>query len=132
MAARMGKDGFISLAGSTVAAGYIDSWSLSPEIGTAEITAYGNTSRAYMSTIRGWSVTCAGTLDRADAGQLAVLQKFESTAASTSFAVRLYDSTSYWLGSVLVTSAQIGSAVGDKVSVSFNLQGTGDLSYITT
>ena len=132
MAARMGKDGFISIAGTTVAATYVDSWSINPSIGTADVTAYGDSARAFISTLREWTVTCGGTLDRADAQQLDVLNNFESTATSTSFTLRLYDSTAYWLGTALVMSANINSSVADKVSFTFNFQGTGALSYITT
>ncbi len=132
MAATMGKDGFVSLDGTTEKPAYLDNWTLTPSIGTAEVTAYGNASKVFVSTLREWSVTAGGTLDRSDAKQLAVLQMFESTASSTSVTLRLYDSTSYWTGSAFVTSAPINSQVGDKVTVSFNFQGTGDLSYITT
>ena len=132
MAAAMGKDGFISLDGTTVKPAYVDTWALSPGIGTAEVTAYGDSAKAFVSTIREWSVRCGGTLDRSDAKQLAVINDFESTATSTSMTLRLYDSTSYWTGSALITSANINSSVGDKVSFTFNFQGTGNLSYITT
>ena len=132
MAATMGKDGFISLDGTTVKPAYIDSWSLSPSIGTAEVTAYGDSAKAFVSTLREWTVTCGGTLDRSDAKQLAVLNDFESTASSTTMSLRLYDSTSYWSGTALITGATINSAIGDKVSVTFNFQGSSNLSYITT
>jgi len=132
MAAAMGKDGFISIDGTTTKPAYIDSWSLNPAIGTAEVTAYGDSAKAFISTIREWTVTCGGTLDKSDAKQDAALDQFASTASSTSWTLRLYDSTSYWTGSAYLTGATINSQVGDKVSVTYNFQGTGDLSYITT
>lgn len=132
MAAAMGKDGFISLDGTTTKPAYVDSWALTGGIGTAEVTAYGDSAKAFVPTIREWSVTCAGALDRSDAKQLAVLNDFESTASSTTMTLRLYDSTSYWEGTGLITGETINSAVGDKVSFTFNFQGTGNLSYITT
>ena len=132
MAATMGKDGFISIDGTTVKPAYIESWTLTPSIDLAEVTAYGDVAKAYASTLRSWTVTCAGTLDRSDAKQLAALQQFESTASSTAWALRLYDSTSYWSGSGYLTGATINSVVGDKVSVTFNFTGSSNLSYITT
>jgi hypothetical protein len=133
MAATMGKDGFISIDGTTGKPVYIDSWTLTPGINTAEVTAYGDSFKAYVSTIKEWSATCAGTLDRSDTtGQAVLLAKFESTAASTSINLWLYDSTSHWQGTALVTGETINSSVSDKVSVSWTFQGTGALSYVTT
>ena len=133
MAATMGKDGLISIDGTTGAVTYIDSWSLSPSIDTAEVTAFGDSAKAYVSTLRGWTVTASGTLNRADTtGQLVVLNDFESTATNTALAFRLFDSTSYWSGSAFVTGQTVNSQVGDKVTVSWTFQGTGNLSYITT
>jgi len=133
MAATMGKDGFISVDGTTGKPVYIDTWTLNAEIGTAEVTAYGNTSKAYVSTLRGWSVTCGGTLDRSDTtGQVVILNDFESTATSTTLSLWLYDSTSHWQGEAYVTGETINSSVADKVTVSWTFQGTGNLTYVTT
>jgi hypothetical protein len=132
MAATMGRQGFVSFDGTTTAAGLIDSWSLSPAIGTAEITAYGNNSKAFVSTIKEWTVTAGGTLDKTNTQQNTIFQKLDSTSAATAASLRLYDSTSYWAGSAFITSYNVNSQVGDKVSVTFNFQGTGDLSYVTT
>jgi len=132
MAAAMGKDGFISLDGTTVRPAYIDSWNLNPEIGTAAVTAFGDAAGSFVSTIRNATITAGGTLDRSDSQQLALLQRFETTASSTAVDLRLYDSTSYWSCSALITGASINSQVADKVAVSYNFQVTGNLSYITT
>ena len=132
MAAVMGKDGFISLDGTTVKPAYVDSWTLNTNIDTAEVTAFGDSAKAFVSTLRSWTVTCSATLDRSDAKQLAVINDFESTASSTTMALRLYDTTSYWSGSAYVTNATVNSQVNDKVTVNFNFQGSGALSYITT
>jgi len=133
MAATMGKDGFISVDGTTGSPLYIDTWSLSAGIGTAEVTAYGDSAKGFVSTLREWSVTCGGTLDRADTtGQVTILDNFESTASSTTVSLWLYDSTSHWEGVGFPTGVTVNSAVGDKVSVTFNFQGSSNLSYVTT
>ena len=133
MAAKMGKDGFVSLAGSTVATAYVDSWSLNAEVGTADVTGYGETAKSFIQTIRGFTVSCNMTLDRSDTGQDKIMQIFESTASSTGVSLRLYDdSTSYWLGSVHPTGMAINSQIADKVSATLNFQGSSNLSYITT
>lgn len=133
MAATMGKDGFISIDGTTGAVTYVDSWSISPSIDTAEVTAFGDSAKAYVSTLRSWTATASGTLNRADTtGQAVILNDFESTATSTTLSLWLYDSTSHWLGEAYVTGQTINSQVGDKVTVSWTFQGTGNLAYATT
>ncbi len=137
MAATMGKDGFISIDGTTIAMALMDSWSVSPSIDMAEVTAFGDASKAFVSTLRSWTASVSGTLDRSNSQQLAVLDDFESTGTSTAHGMRLYTSNSetpgtYWSGSAFVTSQVINSQVGDKVSVSWTFQGTGDFSQVTS
>lgn len=132
MAAAMGKDGLVSADGSTSNITYIDTWSLTANIGTAEITAYNDDSKAFLSTIKEWTATISGTLDRSDAAQAAILSKFEGSSSSTSLSIRMYDSTKYWAGAGIPVTMTVNSQVADKVTVSVNFQGTGDLSYITT
>jgi len=133
MAAAMGKDGYVTIGGVTSAAQYVDSWSISPAIGTADVTYYGLSSREFVSTLREWTATVSGTLDLSADGQVYVMDDFYSTASSTSFTLRLYDRTTcYWSGSVFITGAQVNSQVGDKVNFTYNFQGTGNLSYTTS
>lgn len=133
MAAAMGKDGFVSLGGNSTAVTYVDSWTITPSIGTAEVTAYGDSAKAFISTLREWTATVSGTLDMSSTDQVYVMDDFKSTASSTSFELKLYDRTTcFWSGSVLPTGASVNSAVGDKVSFTWNFQGTGNLSYTTS
>lgn len=128
MAAYRGADGSVTIGGAAVA--YVDSWSLSPEIGTAEITAFGNSSRAYASTLRGWSGSFSATLDRSDTDQADLLDQFEDGTLAD-IGLRLQTSAAtYWGGNVRLTGMQINSAVADKVSVSWNFVGNGNLSYV--
>lgn len=128
MAAKMGKDGFISIAGTTERPAYIDNWTLNAEIGTVEVTAFGESARSYVSTLRGWSVTCGGTLDKSDTDQDAVLDLIAATSSPSAVSLRLYDSSSYWSGSGYLTSVSINSQVGDKVALTFNFLGSSNLS----
>ena len=133
MAAAMGKDGWLAIGTTTEGLLYVDSWSLSPAIGTAEITAYGNSAKAFVSTLREWTATVSGTLDMSDTGQADIMDHFTAATASTTMNIWLYDRTTcYFGGTVLITGAQINSQVGDKVSFTYNLQGTGALSYTTS
>lgn len=133
MAAAMGKDGFVAVGGNTTAVTYVDSWSISPSIGTAEVTYYGLSSKAFISTLREWTATVSGTFDRSSTDQTYVMDDFTSTGTSTSFELRLYDRTTcYFSGSVLPTGSQVNSQVGDKVNFTWTFQGTGDLAYTTS
>lgn len=130
MAAIMGKDG--SFRVGAVVTGSIDSYTLNMNIGSAEITqmsSEANTFRNYAQTIKDWSGTASGTLDLADANQLA-LEGIATTGTLASSTMRFYTSlTSYWAGTAFLTGMTVNSQVGDKVSVSFNFQGTSALAY---
>lgn len=135
MAAYMGKDGFVSLLGDTEAGAFIDSWSLTAGIGTAEVTAFGDNSKAFIHTIREYTASISGTYDRTDTHQDPFMDNFDTTSqAAVSF--RFYPggstggSTEYWSGTALPTGLTINSAIADKVSWSGELQGTSDLSYV--
>lgn len=132
MSALMGKDGLIKIGAATI--GNMDTWTLNPSVGTAEITAYGNTDRQYAYTIKDWAGTAGGTLDMADAQQLSMADQFDSAHTLASLALRFYTSTgvtTYWSGNAYLSDFSVRSQVADKVSVSFSFVGTGNLSYTT-
>jgi hypothetical protein len=127
MAAYAGRDGYVTVGGSTVA--YIDSWTMNATIGTADITAFGGTARSYEQTLRDVTVSITGTMDRSDAEQATLMDQFED-AALADVAVRLYtQSANYWSGNVRLTGMTVNSAVGDKVSITWNGAVNGVLAY---
>ena len=127
MGATVGKDGSVGIGAAKV--GFIDSWSLTPAINTADVTAYGDTTKVNIQTLKEWSAEISGTLDKADAQQAALLDQFEDgTLANVD--LRLYDaSATYWSGSAVLSGGGITSTIGDKVSVSFSFACAGGLSY---
>lgn len=130
MAAYVGKDGYVTVGGSTVA--YLDQWSLNASVGTAEITAFGNTARAYDHTLREAAVTLTGTMDRSDAEQATLMDQFEDGTLAD-IAVRLYVlPATYWSGNVRLTGMNVNSAVADKVSVTWNGNVNGNLAYTSS
>lgn len=134
MAAVVGKDGWVSLGttATTDKPTFFDSWTLNAGVGTADITAYGDNSRAFSHTIREWSVSVTGTFDRSDTHQDSLMDIFDTTSQS-SLQIRMFTgSTEYWRGTILPTGLTINSAEDDKVSFSAELQGSSNLSYITT
>ncbi len=130
MAATVGKDGYFAIAGSTVA--FTDTWSVTPSIDTPEITQFGNSSKAYGSALRSWTITASGTLDRSDVEQAALMDQFENGTLGD-IALRFYfAAASYWSGNVRLTGQVVNSQVGDKVSISWTGNGNGDLSATTS
>lgn len=130
MAATVGKDGYITVAGSTVL--YTDSWTLTPAIGTAEITGYQDTAKAYGSTLREWTATWSGTLDRTETEQAALMDQFEDGVLAD-IAMRFYTHpASYWSGNMRMTGQSVNSQVGDKVSISWTASGNGDLAFTSS
>jgi len=133
MAAYVGKNGFITLgttADSTGSVTLIDSWTLNSGVGTADITGYGDSARAFAQTIREWSASVTGTMDRSDTGQDTLMDVFDTTGGTTGLILRLYSgTTSYWQGTVFPTGLTINSAVDDKIGFSADLQGSSNLEY---
>jgi hypothetical protein len=127
MAAVMGKDGDIKVGTNTIA---LDSWTLNPSIETADTTVFGSSFRSRVQTLKDWTVEASGTLDRTNAQQDALLDVFESGGSLGNSAIRLYTSTSqYWSGNAVLNSASVVSAIADKVTISYSLQGNGALSW---
>ena len=131
MAATVGKDGKF-LIGTTGTVAYMDTWAITPGIDTPEITAYGDSSKAYGSSLRSWAMTASGTLDMSDTDQADIMDQFEYGTLAD-IACRFYfAAASYWSGSVRLTGQTINSQVGDKVSISWTGNGNGNLSATTS
>ena len=132
MAATMGKNGSFRIGSALV--NFIDSWTVSPSVGTEETTAYGDSWESHLATIKAWAASASGTLDRSDTNQAALLDQLEDGAIAD-VAVRLLLSTGsipYWGGNAIVENWSVDSAVKGKVGVSFSLKGNGALAYTTS
>jgi hypothetical protein len=134
MAAYVGRNGFVSLSAATSGTlTYVDSFTLNANIGTADITAYGDSARAYAHTIRDASFSLTATLDRGDTEWDDVIDQFDGSSTKlTAIPYRLYaGTTEYWAGQALLTGLTVNSAVGDKVGITLNAV-CNSISYITT
>lgn len=138
MAAYIGKDGDIWVdttagASGSTALGMIDTWTLTPSIETADVTAYGSSFHDRAQTLKDWTVECSGTLDRTKVKQAELLAVFEAGGGLSDVTVKLYGTTSrstkYWTGGTVLTGGSVVSSIADKVSVSFSLSGNGALSW---
>lgn len=128
MSAMAGHDGQFKVG--TTAVGYIDSFNLTINNGTAETSKLGERFKRFLATVTDWSGSLSGTLDTSDANQKQMLEALcGANAASTQFSVALVVSPDTQLtGMMIVSSVAIGVAHSDKVTVSFNFQGTGPLT----
>lgn len=132
MAPRTGKDGWVSVQGSSERPTYIDSWSINAGVGTAEITGFGENSKAFAHTIREWSGSISGTFDGSDTHQ-ATIRNIFTTTSQASVSCRFYlTSTESFRGTAFPTNYSVNSSLGDKVSWSCDLQGSSNLTFSTT
>ena len=143
MAEYVGREGMVTVGvGSSDPVAYMDQWTINGEIGTADITAYGNASVARTNLLRGWTATFGGTLDDSDGDQRTLLDQFEdgtiatvtlrfyANVGTTVYGVGAIGSTSeFWEGAAIMQSADVNSQVAEKVSLTFNVQGTSGLSW---
>lgn len=127
MAVLAGKDGAVYLSATQIA--YIDNFSLSIEAGTAETSQLGNQWREYIGTAKGWSGSFSGTFDYGDASQKGIVDDLVSANASNSVTLKFKVSGSLSVtGTAWISNASIGASHGDKITISFNFQGTGALA----
>ena len=128
--ATIGKDGSVRIAANKIA--YMDTWTLTPSIETADITAYGSSFHDRAHTLKDWTAEMSGTLDRSDTQQDAILDMCSSGALGN-IALRFYThAASYWSGNGLLTGASVVSSIGDKVTMSYSFVGNGALSWTSS
>lgn len=128
MAATKGKSGGFYV-GSTLVT-FITGWSLNPTQQTAETTAYGDDWETHVGTMRNWSASADFILDRGDAQQAALLDQLEDgTQAAQVVRLAVDRGSDYWEGSVIVRGSGITNDLKGLVSGSFDLLGTGEMTW---
>ena len=122
MSVLAGKDGYVHLGSDRI--GYIDNYSLSIEQGTSETSEFEDQWRKYIGTGKGWSGSFSGTFDYDDTdGQKAVVDDLIGNGGEVSLEFK----TSLGLvlvGTAEISNATVGGSHADKITVSFNFQGT--------
>jgi len=124
MSMQHGREGLIHIA--TVAVGHLTSWSYSESVDEVDVTAMGDTAKAYQGGLRDGSLDIECFWDAADAGQEDIL---DGLAAGTEITVNIYPSgvttsgESYYTGSITITSNEVSSGVGDMVTAKFSGRG---------
>lgn len=115
-----GKDGTVSLTqgGVTINVACVSSFSVSVEADTLETTCMGNDGfKTFVGSLQSWSGSVDANLDSADA----------EIVSGSEIGVVLSDGTNTWTGSAIVTSKSFEVGVADLVTISLDLQGTGQL-----
>jgi hypothetical protein len=126
MGATAGKGGKLVIGASDAV--NIASWNLSLNADMLEDTALGDDDKTYLAGLNGWTASVECHFDKSDStGQIAMQNAY---LAGTSLTSKFYiDDTNYYSGTVYISSMNIVDGVADLVSVTFELQGSGALSY---
>ena len=115
-----GSNATLSLDGTPVTV-YTDQTTVTRNGETADVTAFGNDDRAFIAGLRGATLDFAGHYDAAfDAVLHGALDQ-----ASIAWAYSPDGGTTTYSGNGFLTSYTVGASVGDKVSISGNLQVSG-------
>ena len=112
----------------TTAVAEIDNWKLDISADMLDSTDFASAGwKEFIAGLKEWSGSFSGNWDMTDtAGQLAIQTAF---LAGTPITLRLdVDSTHYYSGSAHIKSLGVETPVGDKVTVSYDFQGTGALT----
>ena len=126
MAVMAGKDGLISVASKRI--GYIDNSSINVNVGTGETSQIGKTWKEFIPTAQDWSGSLSGTLDYADEVQKQIVDQIVAGSVTTIAGEFKVGPELTFTGSFIVTSVSVTMSHPDKVAVSFNFQGTGELT----
>ena len=130
MATYKGQDGVfqaITSGGTLAATNNLKSWSVEASTDSIESTVMGATAKTFTTGIKSWTASCELLYDLSNAvqadmviGETVDIKIFPNTSSQTeSFA-----------GTAIVTATSQSGAIGDLVTSSITLQGTGALTVV--
>jgi predicted secreted protein len=122
-----GKSGKLGLGANTVVD--VSSWSLELGADTLDVTALGDDWKKFIAGLKEWSASAEGFYSvHTDATGQKALQ--DAYLNSTEVSLKLFvNATNYYSGSAYISGMSVEDPVDDTVSISFEFQGTGALSY---
>jgi len=132
MAIQHGRYGTIEIV--AVAVGHVKSWSYSETVDETEVTAMGDTAKAYLGGLRDGTVEIECLFDQADAGQEDIL---DGLAAGTTIVVNIYTEGTkvtgdvFYTGSILINSNEVSSSVDGMIVAKFGGRGFLTLGLVT-
>ena len=130
MATYKGHDGVfqaITTGGTLASTNNLKSWSVEESTDSIESTVMGATAKTFTTGIKSWTASCELLYDLSNAvqadmviGETVDIKIFPNTSSQTeSFA-----------GTAIVTATSQSGAIGDLVTSSITLQGTGALTVV--
>ena len=130
MATYKGQDGVfqaITSGGTLASVSQLKSWEISEEAEAIESTSMGDTSKAFVTGIKGWTASCEVLYDLSNAVQADLV-------VGESVDIKIWPNTTgqteSFAGSGIVTSTSQSGALGDLVTSSISVQGTGALTTV--
>jgi hypothetical protein len=125
MATETSANGVIKVGSSAVAE--VTGYSINYTSDTVEDTAIGDTARTYKATLKSYTASIDVMYDQTDtSGQLAL-----DVGAEITYALYPSGETSgdkYYTGSGIITGRTITGSLGEMITASFEIQGSGDLT----
>lgn len=128
MAVQTSADGVIKSGSNAVAE--ITSFSFEQTSDTTEDTVIGDTDRTYKATLKSFTATIEGFYDPADTNG----QETLTVGSSISFSIYPHGEGAGDVeitGDGIITGKTVSNSVGEMVTASFSVQGTGALTYGT-
>ena len=130
MATYKGQDGVfqaITSGGTLASVSQLKSWEISEESEAIESTAMGDTSKTFVTGIKGWTASCEVLYDLSNAVQADLV-------VGETVDVKIWPNTTSqaesYAGTGIVTSTSQSGALGDLVTSSISVQGTGALTTV--
>jgi predicted secreted protein len=129
MAAIVGLTGSVLIGANTVA--LLNDAEITPSADILDKTSFGDTWKTKLSGLKDWTAKASGSFDFTDTnGQKALWDAFVN---GTTVSLKLTpDGTQNFTGTALVKSPPIKTSVDALVSVEFDFEGTGALTYSAT
>lgn len=125
MAGLAGKDGSVVIGSDTMTE--VTSWSLDVSTDMLEDTALGDEWKTNVAGLSEWSGTVDVSWLMSDTAQVAVQNALLN---KTTVTAKLYtNDTNYYTGTAYCESISISDPVGDLVTATLNLKGSGALTY---
>lgn len=128
MATHTAANGVIKVGSDDIAE--ITGYSLEYVSDTTEDTTIGDTARTYISTLKSFTASLDAFWDETDTNGQGAL----TVGSSITFSIYPEGDTSgdtYYTGSGIITGRTITSSVGEMITASFTVQGSGDLTEST-
>jgi len=130
MATYKGQDGVfqaITSGGTLASVSQLKSWEISEEAEAIESTTMSDTSKTFVTGIKGWTASCEVLYDLSNAVQADLV-------VGESVDIKIWPNTvsqaESYAGTGIVTSTSQSGAIGDIVTSSISVQGTGALTTV--